>query len=461
MDNFDFDINNYSINDIESFLKLKKKYTISDLELNVVKMRTQLLNSSNIDKKYKRDLILFIDQAQKILVNAKFNDESLKPTTISKNDPIDKSKFPYQNPSLSYLREGDLITRENLQFIHTKSEDFVPGTLNPLNTRTLTKCLTIDARFRENILNTQSSDFTIQLPFKLSKVVSTELISFELPVQLYGISSNYGNNYFYISIDYVNDYLDSSSNCGDISNNYVDSSGNFIDSSGNIMDASYNYLDNIIILHQSAKQLIVIPDGNYSSQDLLNTINMELLKCGGIFSKIIFCLHMTDKGSGTNKVIIKPQIDSVNSIKNITLDFSRDIYGNYSNADKTSRFGWNLGFIHKFYTGFVQYVSDGVFEPSSIKYVYLSVEDFNNSTNNVFVSAFDKIVLDTNILARINMNNQIVVSEKKMITEPRKYFGPVDIQRLRIRLLDEYGRIMYMNDTNYSFCLQFKLMYDL
>jgi hypothetical protein len=169
MDTFDFDINNYSIKDIETFLKLKKTYTISDLELNVVKMRTQLLNSSNIDKKYKKDLILFIDHAQKILVNAKFNNETLKPTTIPKNDPIDKSKFPYQNPSLSYLREGDLIARENLQFIHTKSEDFVPGTLNPLNTRTLTKCLTIDTRFRDNILNTQSSDFTIQLPFKLSK----------------------------------------------------------------------------------------------------------------------------------------------------------------------------------------------------------------------------------------------------------------------------------------------------
>jgi hypothetical protein len=81
--------------------------------------------------------------------------------------------------------------------------------------------------------------------------------------------------------------------------------------------------------------------------------------------------------------------------------------------------------------------------------------------NNVFVSAFDKIVLDTNILARINMKNQNIVSEKKLITEPRKYFGPVDIQRLRIRLFDEHGRIMYMNDTNYSFCLLFKLMYDL
>jgi len=428
MDNFDFDTHNYSITDIETFLKLKKKYTISDVEVNVSTIRTQLLNSSHIDKKYKRDLILFLDNAKKILIQTKFNNESLKPTTISKNDPLDKSDFPYQKPSLPYLREGDLITRDNLQFIHTKSEDFVPGVLNPLNNRTIIKCLTIDTRFRDNLLNTQSSDFTIQLPFKLNKVVSTELISFELPVQLYGISSSYGNNYFYISIDFI--------------------------------DPNHCH-DSLIILQRSEQQLIMIPDGNYSSHDLLNTINMELLKLEGIFSKIIFCLHMTEGGSGTNKVIIKPQFDAIDIVKNITIDFSKDMDGNYSNADKTTRFGWNLGFVNSFYTGFVQYVSDGVFEPSSIKYVYLSVEDFNNSMNNVFISAFDKIVLDTNILARINMKNQQIVSERKLITEPRKYFGPVDIQRLRIRLLDEHGRIMYMNDTNYSFCLLFKLMYDM
>jgi hypothetical protein len=428
MDNFDFDIHNYSITDIETFLKLKKKYTISDVELNVSTIRTQLLNSSHIDKKYKRDLIVFLDNAKKILIQTKFNNESLKPTTISKNDPLDKSDFPYQKQSLPYLREGDLITRDNLQFIHTKSEDFVPGVLNPLNNRTIIKCLTIDTRFRDNLSNTQSSDFTIQLPFKLNKVVSTELISFELPVQLYGISSSYGNNYFYISIDFI--------------------------------DPKHCH-DSLIILQRSEQELIIIPDGNYSSHDLLNTINMELLKLEGIFSKIIFCLHMTEGGSGTNKVIIKPQFDAIDIVKNITIDFSKDMDGNYSNADKTTRFGWNLGFVNSFYTGFVQYVSDGVFEPSSIKYVYLSVEDFNNSMNNVFISAFDKIVLDTNILARINMKNEDIVCEKKLITEPRKYFGPVDIQRLRIRLLDEHGRIMYMNDTNYSFCLLFKLMYDM
>ncbi len=453
MDNFDFDIHNYSIKDIENFLKLKKNYTISDIDLNVSTIREQLLNSSHIHKKYKRDLILFLDNAKKTLLQMNFNNESIKPTTLSKNDPLDKTSYPYQKPSLPYLREGDLIHRENLQFIHTKSEDYVPGNLNPLNTRTLIKCLTIDTRSRDNLLSTQSSDFTIQLPFKLSKVVSTELISFELPVQLYGISSNYGNNYFYISIDYT----DISDCCTDISDCCTDIS----DCYTYTIQCQRDMSNSIMKIKRSCKELIIIPDGNYSSHDLLNTINIELLKKGGIFSKIIFCLHMTDNGSGTNKVIIKPQYDCIDVVQNITLDFSKDINGNYSNADKTTRFGWNLGFVKRYYTGFVQYVSDGVFEPSSIKYIYLSVEDFNNSTNNVFLSAFDKIVLDNNILARINMKNEYIVSDRNLITEPRKYFGPVDIQRLRIRLLDEYGRIMYMNDTNYSFCLLFKLMYDL
>lgn len=425
MDSFDFDINNYSIKDIENFLKLKKNYTFSDVELNQAKIREQLLNSSNINKKHKRDLIIFLENAKKILINVKFQDESFKPTTIPKNDPLDKSNYPYQKPSLPYLREGDLINRENLQFIHTKTEDFVPGYLNPLNTRVITKCLTIDTRFRDNLSNTQSSDFTIQLPFKLNKVVSSELLSFELPIQFYRISSSYGNNFFFIEIDYLNEY-----------------------------DTSDNKL-----YHTGRKQ-VIIPDGNYNSYDLLNTINIELAKHGDLFLNISFSLNITDTCSGTNKIIIKPD-NNITNIQNITIDFSRDIDGNHSNVDITTRLGWNLGFINKIYTGFIKYVSDSVLEPSSIKYVYLSVEDFNNSMNNVFVSAFDKIILDTNILARINMKNENIVSEKKLITEPRKYFGPVDIQRLRIRLFDEHGRIMHMNDTNYSFCLLFKLMYDL
>ena len=44
--------------------------------------------------------------------------------------------------------------------------------------------------------------------------------------------------------------------------------------------------------------------------------------------------------------------------------------------------------------------------------------------------------------------------------EPRKYFGPVDINRLQIQLLDDHGRILDINNANYSLCLTFKTLYD-
>ena len=48
-----------------------------------------------------------------------------------------------------------------------------------------------------------------------------------------------------------------------------------------------------------------------------------------------------------------------------------------------------------------------------------------------------------------------------VISEPRKYFGPVDISRLRVRIFDDHGRILEMNGSNYSFSLIFKTMYDI
>jgi hypothetical protein len=316
------------------------------------------------------------------------------------------------------LREGDLIERSNIQFVHIKPEEFVPGNLNPLNTRIINKCLTVDTRFRKDLHSTQSSDFILQLPFKLLKVVSMEVVSFDLPITFYGISESYGNNFFYISIDFIND------GC-----------------------------------LESALKCVVIPDGNYNSYDLLRILNQELSKFDDNFSMIYFSLNILEGGSGTKKVILQPYPNFFDKIKNITLNFSTDIDGNQVNDDVTTHFGWNLGFVYKEYTGFIKYVSDSVFEPTTIRYVYLSVEDFNSSVNNVFVSAFDKINLDTNILAKITTHPDH--NEKKLLTEPRKYFGPVDITRLKIRLYDEYGRIMNMNDTNYSFSLLFNLMYDL
>ena len=121
--------------------------------------------------------------------------------------------------------------------------------------------------------------------------------------------------------------------------------------------------------------------------------------------------------------------------------------------------------MHDFYEGAIEYVSDTLIEPASIRYVYLAIDDYNNSVNNHFISAFNKTILQPNILARISIKGTyfslVMENDFSIISEPRKYFGPVDIQRLHIRLLDEYGRVLQMNNANYSFCLNFKTLYDL
>ena len=73
--------------------------------------------------------------------------------------------------------------------------------------------------------------------------------------------------------------------------------------------------------------------------------------------------------------------------------------------------------------------------------------------------------MSNDILARISIKGKrfhlLTNNELDIVSEPKMYFGPVDIQRLRVRLIDEHGRTLKMDNTNYSFCLKLKMLYDL
>jgi hypothetical protein len=95
----------------------------------------------------------------------------------------------------------------------------------------------------------------------------------------------------------------------------------------------------------------------------------------------------------------------------------------------------------------------------------LVVDDYNNNVNDGFYAAFTSSILNKNILARISLQGSVfnILSQNNLnlITTPRQYFGPVDIQKLNIQLLDEYGRVLDLNNMDYSFCLTFQTVYDL
>ncbi len=439
MSDLDLDIGNYTIHDLEKFFKFtpETKYAAADVEYREYEIREQLLNSGHIDKRMKRDLISFLNSAKEWLISAKCKPPA--PTTLPKIPRLDQIQYPASaiSPDLGdkSTREQNVVERPTTAYTHTLQSDYFPGAMNPLNTRVITKCLTIDTRFRDNYFGSQSSDLSIQLPSKLTKVVSMQLSAIELPVTFYTITEARGNNFLYLSSTYT------------------------------VSGDTVEYTDPF---------LLVIPDGNYNGPDLVTTINQLLSPKDSSdnyvypespFSYMSFTLDVTTTGSGTARVYLDVLANPTVSVSNIILDFTVDKNGIVDNRDLSTKLGWNLGFRKRKYTGATYYLSDTVIEPNTLRYVYLAIDDFNHSVNNHFIAASSKFNMPPNVLARISLKGSyfamIMENDLGVVTEPRKYFGPVDIQRLRIQLLDDRGNVLAMNNVDFSFCLVFKQLYDL
>jgi len=439
MENLDLDINNYSLKDLERFFKLKSTYNSNDVELKEYQIREQLLKSGHIDKRLKRDFIAFLTNAKNLIINAKCKPNEKPPTIIPKNNQLDTLNTPLSKIPLT--RETELVQRPETQYIYTNNSDYFPGVINPLNKRIITKCLNIDTKFRDTLTTTQSSDFTIQLTTKLNKVVSMELSAIELPFTFYNISQHNGNNFLYIKVICDPNAI--------LNNNYGEKN----------------------IIHE--EKVFIIPDGNYTATDLINKLNSIispkdesgiLIDPYSIFSYIHFKLYITENGSGSGKVIVEPFGEKGEIIKSINFDFTKNINGISDSTNIATRIGWTLGFNRAYYDNDFYYIGESVIDCNNNRYIYLSIDDYNKNSNNSFISVFNQSILNDDIIARISIEDSPgIAKNNKMIfiTEPRQYFGPVDIQRLRIRLFDEFGRILQMNGANYSFCLKLNLLYDL
>jgi hypothetical protein len=455
MDTLDLDIQHYSDQDLEQFFQLlpNKKYSIGDVEYKENEMRQKYLDRSQMDPRFVTNFVDFLSSAKKRLISAK-HAEVKPPTTVPLNVRLD----PYFNTAppvaKTIPRTDELREHEDAKFVFGQQSEFYRGDMNPLATRIITKTINIDTRFRDvtsnsnivyanttdttnfnqicnpnNVQKTQSSDFILKLPTAFKKVVSMELSSLEFPIEFYTVSAAYGNNFLYMFV---------------------------------------NYNDIVTSNDMSGAQVFTIPDGYYTNSDLISVINSSLSAGGpnSIFSYIQLTQDINVNGSGSRKVFIRATGTYAAKVYNFTLDFTRDVNGNQDLTDVSLKLGWNLGFVNFMYRGATSYIADAVMDLNTFRYVYLAIDDYQRTVNNYFTNIIgDNSIMSPDILARItpkgSMNDVAVNGDIRVVTEPRRYFGPVDIQRIRIRLLDAYGRQVPMNNANYSFCLTLKLVYDL
>lgn len=384
---------------------------------------------------------------------------------------ITKNTFEMKQTKIDETGHEHMVQkRADHPFLSSFPSQYFPGVINPLKRRTIKQILNIDTRFRDNYATTLATNFNFFLPMMYNSIYTMQLSSIELPITYNLVSEKYGNNYFYI-VEGIFDETNAKNNA--------------------------SLLNSLVT--------ITIPDGSYFTNDtLINAINSAISNT--VFSgKITFSVGITSPNQEGKCIVTATSSDptfqfslifqtAANQVfQNASLSFCSGTNNNVSNANANPtsgngfnmgknlstqqlpmRLGWLLGFRKGVYTSAssVTVSSEAIIDTRGPNYFYLVVDDFNNNVNNGFFSAFRCSILNKNILARISINtsfsgsvflaapNELVQNNLNILTTPREYFGPVNIQSLNVQLVDAYGRIVDLNYMDFSFCLTLTKQYD-
>ena len=69
--------------------------------------------------------------------------------------------------------------------------------------KTYKKVIAIDTRFRDNYESTCPTNFIINLPTNLKKVLSMQVVNYQLPYTIYSVSKKSGSNSFYVNTSLI------------------------------------------------------------------------------------------------------------------------------------------------------------------------------------------------------------------------------------------------------------------
>ena len=397
MSKFDLNLNNYTKVELEEMFQLTPNYTDTALLQKEQVLRENILSDGAVEPMVKIQTLKFIEQAKQILLANKA--PSLAVATIKPE--------PAPVPTQIYMP--------------THPSEYFPGWVNPVKKRNRTINLNIDTRFRESYYVTQSSNFHINLPMKINSVVNMQLSAIEFPpTAFYSVSKMLGNNFFWLRAG--------SATAGDLE-----------------------------------EIAIIVPDGNFTAPNAVDLINtfLQTQITSTYLQYIYFSVNenaTATSGSSQLIVAVNESYPFATPFQFI-IDLQADITGapDYS-TPLPLKLGWKLGFRNGIYINNSAYVSEGVLNLAGASYLYLAIDDYNNA-NNTFFSAFNESLLNKNIIARVAVQSSVsaavTFSNIGLVTTPREYYGPVNIEKMQIQMLDEYGRIINLNNMDFSFCLTF------
>ena len=470
----DFDLSNYNNDELLNILDVNNSGDYS-LE-NIFSLTKNSMESTKLDNKTenKEKIIDFLIKAFKRLSDHFNHDvpnymllelDRLKTKIMTNNEGLDNdpSNFVINHSvggSGMYTDDDtDLvggIRRVGNDRTGRSVEKKKFASLNPIKREVISRVLTVNTKYRNNYYGTKSSDFTFTIPNPIKNVTALKISNAELQNTYYPVSNYLKTNVFFIKLTNVN--LDSSK----------------ID---------------------SGLYKIELPEGNYNLQTAVDEIN-GISGFGLHAAKLMPTLDRMEDLADIIKVTLVPKTQKiVFSLANedlkhyykFDLDFTlpedpeRDIARNL---------GWLLGFKKPYYSFIEQVIDDVVieagyksveldtvkgvcvthpgFQPEApadftgTKFFLIEVSDFNNNSIQSFYypSTFNELNMK-DLMGKIpnNVLATILFEDSYGPNNPTRFYqGPVNIEKLKIRLLDEHGIVIDLNNIDFTITFELEIL---
>ena len=533
MDEPDYDINNYSIEDMKSLLGIQDIFDTERIYeiTNAYILLSETKNNKKMAKLFK-DIQIFLTSYTKSVLSSRSSNSASNPSSssIESINPDD-----WMSPVLSQTSAGQLnkitnreqkinvydnehvpMKSQQLGVSNTYNVPVVQDKLNPNLKNSYNRFIVLDSQYRQGSNGGVSTDYLADLSDIMNKVLSISLYSIQIPCSWYIIDSNYLNNYFVIQLTMTG---------GTSPTNVV---------------------------------TIEVPSGNYTVTSLVSELNTQLTAATithVVFDylpissniEIICSPGMTYQGNSVSMVNMVWYESNWSAASGIPFSFNQTL-------------GWYLGYRNIIYNGLsnTTLIAEAVIDLLGPRYLILSIDDFNqNRINNGLVTITEtskhlkipeyyqssavysstiygqtleqsaqevannggdgnilnyadkmgtsykqtqlvgvgpdgKQTLTQSQIYTINeilKNNSLTTTYRNLApTTPdvlaiipvkpgttgrlyvdfsgslkdnkRVYFGPVDIERLKIKLYNDRGQILNLNGLDWSFTLSAELLYQ-
>jgi hypothetical protein len=379
---------------------------------------------------------------------------------------------------------------------------FSSGKLNQFSKRLMFSHFTINSVFRPDCSNTCSTDFIVELPNPLKKVASYEVTSFCITPLFYNIFSDPKSNKLTIQLENLPNKIDNNNvnialEEGLYQPNEIISffNGLFAASSTGLqfLRCDYNFIARRIVfrpynfwidgyLTQLVNGAIVLGGGVFNPQ-IINPVNPTTLIPNPFYSpSCVFVLDFTAHDVPPIAVYrtLGWILGFTCSMYEISMESSRRIYNktyfNFYNRFSTSvgptflpgytnnlylqtYFGIDPTYmdIYGYLEGDNLFVDRSAFPNSGI-YVYLDVDDYNknySSSETISLSTNFDCTFSATALAKINISTALITIDN---TPNRIFFGPVDLRRFHIRLLNQYGDVVELHG-DFTFTMRVTQIY--